>query len=284
MGWRARRSSPIGREAESAATSRQIGGRDAPATTTSGRPASAAAAIARRLGAPPSLGLADRVLYRDGDVLVIDKPTGVAVHTGPGGGANLEDHLGEVAFGLPRPPGLAHRLDRDTAGCLVLGRHPRALRRLNALFASGRVAKTYWAVVVGGPDAASGEIDLALAKVARPGGGWRMVADPLGKPARTRWRQLARGASVSLLELEPATGRTHQIRVHCASMGWPVLGDPAYGEQPLERPSLQLLARRVALPWRDGAMSIDATAPVPPHMSAWLQAAGAAIDLLRPTM
>src|SRR3954451_24644957 len=107
--------------------------------------------------------LAERVLYRDGLVLVIDKPAGIPVHSGPGGGPHLEHWFPLLRFGLPRPPALAHRLDRDTSGCLVLGRHPKALRRLGDLFQRNAVEKVYWAVVEGGPAAEAGEIDLALA-------------------------------------------------------------------------------------------------------------------------
>src|SRR5262250_1180461 len=96
-------------------------------------------------------GLLDRVLYRDGLILVIDKPAGIAVHQGPGGGPHLEHWFPLLRFGLPRPPALAHRLDRDTSGCLVLGRHPKALRRLGRLFAEGKVEKVYWAIVHGAP-------------------------------------------------------------------------------------------------------------------------------------
>ena len=92
-----------------------------------------------------------RLLYRDGLMLVIDKPAGVAVHRGPKGGANLEDDFDALRFGLPRKPALAHRLDRDTAGCLVLGRHHKALEKLGLLFKQGKIGKTYWAIVVGGP-------------------------------------------------------------------------------------------------------------------------------------
>src|SRR3954454_11483911 len=93
--------------------------------------------------------LVERVLYRDGLILVIDKPAGIAVHPGPGGGPNLESRFDELCFGLPHPPALAHRTDRDTSGCLVLGRHPKALRRLGTLFAGGQIEKVYWAVVEG---------------------------------------------------------------------------------------------------------------------------------------
>src|SRR5919108_5884533 len=93
-----------------------------------------------------------RVLYRDGLMLVIDKPAGYAVHKGPKGGASLEDQFGALRFGLPRAPALAHRLDRDTSGCLLLGRHRKALAELGRLFHGGRVRQTYWAVVEDGPE------------------------------------------------------------------------------------------------------------------------------------
>ena len=93
-----------------------------------------------------------RLLYRDGLMLVLDKPAGVAVHRGPKGGASLEDDFDALRFGLPRKPALAHRLDRDTAGCLVLGRHHKALEKLGLLFKQGKIGKTYWAIVVGGPE------------------------------------------------------------------------------------------------------------------------------------
>jgi 23S rRNA-/tRNA-specific pseudouridylate synthase len=122
--------------------------------------------------------LAERVLYRDGLVLVIDKPAGVPVHAGPGGGPNLEAGFDALRFGLPRPPALAHRLDRDTSGCLVLGRHPKALRRLGRLFSEGLAGKTYWAVVTGAPPQDSGTIELALRKESRKETGWKMMPDP----------------------------------------------------------------------------------------------------------
>src|SRR5262245_49428316 len=133
--------------------------------------------------------LADRVLYRDGLILVIDKPAGIAVHPGPGGGPNLESGFDALRFGLPYPPALAHRLDRDTSGCLVLGRHPKALRRLGALFSGGLVEKVYWAIVEGLPSETEGRIETGLRKLTR-GAGWRMVADPAGQRAVTDYRLL----------------------------------------------------------------------------------------------
>src|SRR5690606_4469134 len=129
-----------------------------------------------------------------------------------GGGPNLEDLFDALRYGLPRPPALAHRLDRDTSGCLILGRHRKALAKLGRMFAAGRIGKTYWAVVQGGPAADSGTVDLALAKVT-PKHGWKMVGDPSGQPAVTDWTVMGRGSGIAWLECRPRTGRTHQIRV-----------------------------------------------------------------------
>ena len=109
--------------------------------------------------------MVSRLLYRDGLMLVIDKPAGFAVHRGPKGGESLEDYFDALRFGLPRAPALAHRLDRDTSGCLVLGRHRKALASLGKLFKNGAIAKTYWAVVEGAPEADEGVIDLPLGRL-----------------------------------------------------------------------------------------------------------------------
>ena len=172
-----------------------------------------------------------RLLYRDGLMLVIDKPAGFAVHRGPKGGESLEDYFDALRFGLPRNPALAHRLDKDTSGCLVLGRHRKALALLGKLFKQGKIGKTYWAVVEGAPDADEGRIDLPLGKLDETRGWW-MKPDPKGVPAVTTWKVLGRSDSLSWLALEPLTGRTHQLRVHCAEMGWPILGDNIYGRTP----------------------------------------------------
>jgi len=217
--------------------------------------------------------LVDRVLYRDGLMLVIDKPAGVPVHGGPGGGANLEHWFPLLRFGLPRPPALAHRLDRDTSGCLVLGRHPKALRRLGRLFAEGRVEKVYWAVVAGLPAAAEGRIEAPLAKQPRGIVGWRMVVDGQGQRAITDYRVLGAKDGRAWLELRPRTGRTHQIRVHCAELGCPVVGDVAYGGPslgPTGGSPLLLHARAIALPLYPTRTPVAVTAPVPSHMLAAL--------------
>jgi tRNA pseudouridine32 synthase/23S rRNA pseudouridine746 synthase len=223
----------------------------------------------------PAQDLAARVLFRDGLVLVIDKPAGLPVHAGPGGGPNLEAMFDQLRFGLPHPPALAHRLDRDTSGCLVLGRHRKALSRLGRLFQGGRVGKTYWAVVEGAPPAPEGSIELGLRKETRRNG-WRMVPDPEGQHAVTKWRVLGAGDGLSWLALHPETGRTHQIRVHCAALGCPVLGDPVYGRG--AGGALHLHSRAVELPLYPNRAPIGAVAPAPPHMEAALARCGWARD------
>jgi tRNA pseudouridine32 synthase/23S rRNA pseudouridine746 synthase len=217
-----------------------------------------------------------RVLYRDGLMLVIDKPAGIAVHRGPKGGASLEDRFDELRFGLPRAPALAHRLDRETAGCLVLGRHRKALAKLGLLFKQGKIEKTYWAIVVGGPAADEGLIDKALGRLDDKRGWW-MKVDPKGQPAQTAWRVLGRGErlkqKIAWIEFRPLTGRTHQLRVHAASEGWPIVGDAIYGERGLGLP-LQLLARKIAAPLSASKSPIVVEAPVPVHMAETLAACG----------
>ncbi len=220
-----------------------------------------------------------RLLYRDGLMLVIDKPAGVAVHRGPKGGVNLEDDFDALRFGLPRKPALAHRLDRDPAGCLVLGRHHKALEKLGLMFKQGKIAKTYWAIVVGGPETQEGLIDRPLGRLDATRGWW-MKVDPAGLPAQTRWRVKGRGrwreAPVAWLELEPLTGRTHQLRVHCAHLGWSILGDRVYGAG--GEVALQLLARRVEAPLYKNKPAIVVEAPAPAHMREALAACGFAGD------
>jgi tRNA pseudouridine32 synthase/23S rRNA pseudouridine746 synthase len=221
--------------------------------------------------------LVGRVLHRDGLMLVVDKPAGIPVHRGPKGGENLEAYFDALRFGLPRSPALAHRLDRDTSGCLVLGRHRKALQRLMQLFKQGRIEKTYWAVVEGDPATAEGEIDLPLGRLDADRGWW-MKPDPLGLPSQTRWRVLGRGASprgapLAFVELEPLTGRTHQLRVHCAAMAWPILGDAVYGSGKAQgAPPLHLHARRIVVPIDKHKAPTAVDAPVPEHMKSALRA------------
>ena len=224
--------------------------------------------------------LADRVLYRDGLMLVIDKPAGLPVHARPGtkkgeSGESLEDYFDALRFGLPRAPALAHRLDRDTTGCLILGRHPKALRKLHKLFFEGRVDKTYWAICRGIPEKLSGTIDAPLKKGIERAG-WRMaVAAPGDKGAMhavTTYRTLNTKDGVSFIEAKPKTGRTHQIRVHLASIGAPIIGDPLYGDQSAEDRAkpIMLHARRVIIPISKNKPPITVEAPPPEAMAAML--------------
>ena len=220
-----------------------------------------------------------RVLHRDGLILIVDKPAGIAVHKHPRKpDPCFEDFFGALRFGLPRNPSLAHRLDRDTSGCLVLGRHRKALEKLGLLFKQGRIGKTYWAVVEGDPDGEAGLIDLPLGTL-EPGRGWWMKVDPSGAASQTRWRVAGRGKGsdgrpLAFVQFEPLTGRTHQIRVHAAALGWPVAGDRVYGHgsRPAT-PTLQLHAREVVVPLPKDR-PVHAVAPVPPHMREALWACG----------
>jgi tRNA pseudouridine32 synthase / 23S rRNA pseudouridine746 synthase len=223
--------------------------------------------------------LAARVLHRDGMVLVLDKPAGLPVHPGPKGGETLHDHLNGLRFGLPRAPELAHRLDKDTSGCLVLGRHAKALALLNKLFATGQAHKTYVALTKGAPDEDSGRIDQPLAKRS-PHRGWWMQAVPKGSPGAlesvTDWRVLHRGEGLSVLALSPVTGRTHQLRAHLSHLGFPILGDAIYGgaSRLPGGPMLHLHSRRIVLQVAKNGSALDVRAPLPDHMVATLAALG----------
>jgi tRNA pseudouridine32 synthase/23S rRNA pseudouridine746 synthase len=221
---------------------------------------------------PEEMG--NRLLYRDGLMLIIDKPAGLAVHRGPKGGASLEDWFDALRFGLPRNPALAHRLDKETSGCLVLGRHRKALADLNLLFRHGKVGKTYWGVVEGGPEADEGRIDLPLGRLDDTRGWW-MKHDPNGLPSSSTWKVLGRAQGFTWLAPEPLTGRTHQLRVHCCEMGWPMLGDNIYGTAPRHGgPGLHLHAREIAVPLYKNRAPVRVTAPLPPHMIERLTACG----------
>jgi tRNA pseudouridine32 synthase / 23S rRNA pseudouridine746 synthase len=307
-----------------------------------------------------------RVLYRDGLMLVVDKPAGLPVHRGPKGGVSLEDYFDVLRFGLPRAPALAHRLDKDTSGCLVLGRHRKALAHLGLLFKHGKVGKAYWAVVEGGPDADEGTVELSLGRLDETRGWW-MKPDPNGLPSVTTWKVLGRSSpwperatafcgpdagsglaggatgadsaraytaspalsfpvlsnpppqatqarvreaegsgtgppatasaverfpvrggrsdagarspdrqrKLAWLALTPVTGRTHQLRVHCAASGWPIVGDNIYGTAPRFSAPPQLLhAREVVVPISKNKPPVRVAAPVPAHMRDWLRACG----------
>ncbi|HKX07566.1 MAG TPA: RNA pseudouridine synthase [Stellaceae bacterium] len=213
-----------------------------------------------------------RVLYRDGSILVIDKPAGLAVHPGPSTPESLERHLPALRFGIREVPRLVHRLDRDTSGCLVLARHARGASKLGRLFSSAAVKKIYWAIVEGAPPP-EGVIDRPLRKITRKDG-WHMAPDPAGQSAVTRYRMLGSGNGITWLELAPETGRTHQLRVHCAAEGFPVLGDPVYGRDAATRVPLHLHARSITIPLGGDRPPITVTAEPPEHMFRFLRECG----------
>ncbi|MGB3721845.1 MAG: RluA family pseudouridine synthase [Pacificimonas sp.] len=199
------------------------------------------------------------ILYEDAELLVIDKPAGLAVHPGPKTPRSLEDHLGALRLGYRRLPAPAHRLDRDTSGCLILARNPKALKWMHALFEAKGVTKVYLALLAGRVEG-QGTIDAPLAKISSKEEGWRMIVRKDGKPSVTNWRALKTGDSRSLVEFRPETGRTHQLRIHAAHALAPIIGDPVYGDA---TEPMRLHASEVAFGWRGRRIEAKCGAPFP---------------------
>ncbi len=198
-----------------------------------------------------------RVLYRDNNMLALNKPAGLAVQGGSGQRRHLDALSEALRFDAEEPPRLVHRLDKETSGVLLLARHRHAARDLTRLFRDGEVAKTYWAVVAGVPRSAAGEIDRPLTK-----GTERVEEDATGRPAVTHYRTISATEGRAWLVLSPLTGRTHQLRVHCALIGAPILGDRKYGGP--RHKQLHLHARELVLSHDSGNLRL--TAPLPAHM------------------
>ena len=211
------------------------------------------------------------ILHQDDALLVLNKPAGLAVQGGTGTRRHLDGMLPALANGGERPR-LVHRLDRDTSGLLVVARTARAAARLTEAFRQHRVDKLYWALVIGRPALPAGQIDQPLARQ-----GERSAADAGGLAARTRYRSVARAGRIATwLALQPLTGRTHQLRAHCALLGTPIMGDRKYGGAaacPEGAPAgLMLHAREIRLPHPDGGV-LELAAPLPPTVLAgfrWL--------------
>lgn len=222
------------------------------------------------------------VIHRDDHVIVLNKPPGLAVQGGTGTTRHVDGMLDALRFGFEERPRLVHRLDRDTSGLLLIARTGQAARRLGDSFRDRQTEKLYWAVVVGVPPMSKGAIDLPLAK--RPGARERelmQVDREAGQKALTHFEVLDRaGKRAALLALWPRTGRTHQLRVHCAAIGCPILGDGKYGgEEALLGPvadarRLHLHARRLALPHPSGKGELRVEAEAPPHFGRTVEAFG----------
>lgn len=216
--------------------------------------------------------LQDAVLYKDRHVIVINKPAGLAVQGGSKTGKHIDAMLDGLMFDGTERPRLVHRLDKDTSGVLLLARSAKSAAMLGEAFRSSEARKVYWAVVTGVPRPSSGRLDLSLEKRLGPAGE-KVVADEEGKRAITDYRVVENAArKAAWIVLEPQTGRTHQLRVHCRELGTPILGDGKYGGSSafFEGPSpvskkLHLHARAIRVPNPGGGM-LEAVAPLPPHM------------------
>jgi 23S rRNA pseudouridine955/2504/2580 synthase len=234
------------------------------------------------------------VIYKDKDIIIVNKPAGLAVQGGSKITRSLDGMLDGLRFGSADRPRLVHRLDRDTSGCLVLARSAKVAASLGKAFAGRDMEKTYWALVVGQPDPLSGKIDLPLLKkenpraMGKPGGPEgrdyevMMVDEEEGQKAVTEYRTIDMlGRKFSLMELKPLTGRTHQLRVHMQAIGCPIVGDHKYGggteagEALGVENILHLHAQRIVIPPLFGNNRvIDVVAPLPPHMRKSFEALG----------
>jgi 23S rRNA pseudouridine955/2504/2580 synthase len=212
------------------------------------------------------------ILYRDDDVMVLNKPAGLAVQGGTATEHHLDAMLDGLRFGAAERPRLVHRLDKDTSGVLVLARSVAAARFLTRAFRDKETRKIYWAAVVGLPKPRDGRIDKRLAKLPGPAGERVVEDEDDGKRAVTLYRTVAHAADkIAWVAMNPITGRTHQLRAHMAAIGTPILGDGKYGGA-AAHPSgiadarkLHLHARAIAVPHPNGS-TLRVVAPLPPHM------------------
>ncbi|WP_404380641.1 RluA family pseudouridine synthase [Caenispirillum salinarum] len=213
------------------------------------------------------------VIHMDDDVIVLNKPPGLATQGGTGTTRHIDGMLEALRYDYPDKPRLVHRLDRDTSGVLVVGRTAKAASVLAAAFKSRDARKVYWAVVVGAPKLAEGKISAPIAKAPGKAGERMEVDEDWGKPAVTVYRTVESvSGKAAWLEMEPLTGRTHQLRVHAATMGTPILGDGKYGGAEAHLSGhgvsrkLHLHARALRLPHPRGGM-LEVKAELPEHMA-----------------
>ena len=227
-------------------------------------------ALAGRLVHGWPVDLSDLILFVDAEAIVLDKPAGLPVDMPRRGGDSIASRLDELKCGFKRPPTPMHRLDTDTSGCLLFARTPKARKNFQQAFETRAVEKYYLAVVAAEIGEETGVIDLPLAKRSSADAGWKMVSDPHGLAASTRWRRLAVRDGSTLVEFQPLTGRTHQIRAHAReAFGRGIVGDRVYG---MPGGPMLLHASRLVVP-REGKAAIDVTAPLPDYFSEWADAA-----------
>lgn len=222
------------------------------------------------------------VIHRDDAVIALNKPAGLAVQGGTGQALHLDLMLDALRFGAGQRPKLVHRLDKDTSGLLLLARNTPAARAMGAAFRDRAASKIYWALVRGGPPQARGLIDLPVGKLADGGEREKMAVDrDEGQSAVTLYHRVARrGRKAAWLLLMPLTGRTHQLRVHCAAFDMPILGDGKYGGRAafpsdLKLPQgLMLHARELAFTHPLDETTLRLQAPPPQAMLDAMQVLG----------
>lgn len=210
--------------------------------------------------------LSDRILFIDAEALMIDKPAGLPVDAPRRGGDSIAARIDEIKCGFRRPPTPMHRLDTDTSGCLLFARTANARGIFQQAFESRAVEKYYVAVVAAEIGEEQGIIDVPLAKKSSAEAGWKMVADDHGVEATTRWRRICIRDGSTLVEFQPLTGRTHQVRVHAReAFGRGIVGDRVYG---VPGGPMLLHASRLLVP-RPGKATIDVIAPLPETFGEW---------------
>ncbi|ALG60642.1 MULTISPECIES: RluA family pseudouridine synthase [Sphingomonadales] len=224
------------------------------------------------------------VIKETPNAIVLNKPPGLATQGGSKTFSHVDGLLDAFVEGDGPRPRLVHRLDKDTSGVLLIARTPGSAAAFSKRFAGRSAKKVYWALVVGVPEQHVGEIDAPLAKQPGTGGEKMHVDTEGGQPAKTRYRVVERaGNRAAWLELEPLTGRTHQLRVHCAAMGHPIVGDGKYGGQEafltgsVSR-KMHLHARRLIIS-QPGGGQLDVTAELPEHFAATMEQMGFDLSL-----
>lgn len=242
------------------------------------RPEGTGPASGRREGPRPASkqearALEAALLYRDDHILALNKAPGLAVQGGSGQTRHLDAMLDALRFGADSRPRLVHRLDKDTSGVLLLARSAVAARQLTTAFREKTTRKIYWALVVGAPEKPRGLIDVPLAKQGKAGREKVGQDRDAGLEATTLYQLVQRQGNICWLLLMPLTGRTHQLRAHCAISGMPIVGDGKYGgaiahpARPVLPKRLMLHAREIAVPHPTEGTTLRISAPPPPHFA-----------------